>query len=269
MILTLLLILSSLALSKELVLVSVYPFYDVVKGVSGDRITVEVLVPPGADYHHYDLSPSDVLRIEKARAIFLSGAPLGGWELKVERFAGDRAYKLASAGDPHLWMSPKRMISVAKRVFDVLSHIDPKGREEYIKNLRAVIGKLEKLHRLYADTLGRCKIKVLPTAHPVFGWLAKDYGLSQLSIGGGEDHGHGGIFPGELLHFVKELMRERINFIFSLYGYPSKAEKLLREEYGVKVYEINARIIPSGEGEDYFSIMEENLRVLGSALRCT
>ena len=55
--------------------------------------------------------------------------------------------------------------------------------------------------------------------------------------------------------------------VFIPKGFYSKLAKILRRSYGIKVYQVNVKIIPN-EYEDYYSIMEENLKVLRKALKC-
>ncbi len=270
------LFLLSLSYSKDLALVSVYPFYDVVKHIGESRFDTEVLIPPKADYHHYELSVSDILKVSKAEIVFVSGVPLGGWERKIEEISKGKVIRLSegmelirmgSIGvDPHIWLSPKRMVRVAKKAYKGFLSVDQEGKETLRRNLRKVLEKLEDLDRLYSSTLARCRVRVLPVVHPALGYLAKDYGLEQVYLSGG--HVHGGISPKEMLRFVKEIESRGLDFVLTIYGQPSKIASILRSEYGIKTYEINVKIIPMDGNVDYFSIMEYNLSVLREALRC-
>ncbi|WP_457600967.1 metal ABC transporter substrate-binding protein [Hydrogenivirga sp.] len=269
-----------LCFSGEFVLVSVYPFYDVVSGIARGRFTTEVLIPPTADYHMYELSSREVIKIARARMVFVSGVPLGGWENKVEELAGERVVKLSSEVelkrigehgevrfDPHLWLSPKRMLRVAENALRGFVVKDPSGDEEYRKNFERVRRKLSELDLEYERGLRNCRFRVLPTPHPALSYLAEDYGLKQLSMGSGGIHGD--LSPRELSEFIREIKSLGVDFIFGVYGSPSKLTGVLSREYGLKVYELNVKIIPTRYGRDYFSIMRHNLEVLRKALRCT
>ncbi|RLJ70767.1 zinc transport system substrate-binding protein [Hydrogenivirga caldilitoris] len=265
--------------AKEFVLVSVYPFYDVLKELSGDRFRVEVLIPPKADYHLYELSSKEIKKISQARLVFVSGIPLGGWERKVEEISGNRAFKLAegielkSSGehggvktDPHIWLSPKRMMLVAENAYKAFVKLEPDKEDIYRENLRKVLDKLKELDRDYRENLKSCKHRVIPIPHPALGYLAQDYGLSQLSIGSGDVHGD--ISPIELSRFISEVKEKGINFMFEIYGARSKYADVFTKEYNLRIYRLNVKIIPSEHGKDYFSIMRYNLKVLREALEC-
>ena len=45
------------------VAVTIYPFYDIVKGIVGDKFEVILIVPPGAEPHNFELLPQDILKL--------------------------------------------------------------------------------------------------------------------------------------------------------------------------------------------------------------
>ncbi len=271
-----LLFLITITFGRDLVLVPVYPFYDVVKGVAGENFKVESLVPPKADYHMYELGPRDIIKLHLAKVLFVSGVPLGEWEGKIQKITEAKVFKLSEGiellsyghkklgKDPHFWLSPMRMLKVADNVYKALGSLY--GEENFIENYEKVNKKLTRLHERYERTLSNCQIKRFGAVHPAFGYLAKDYGLEQVVIR--EEHGHGDISPKELAKIVKEIKSGKLEVILVPKGVFSKVAQVLKEEYGVEVYEINVKIIPEEEGDNYFKIMKRNLKTLRKALRC-
>ncbi len=278
MIILLLLLFFTFSFPLEKAVVSIFPFYDIVRILSDGRFKTEVLIPPKVDYHFYELSTRDVLKLKKARIVFVSGIPVGGWEKKVEKFSREKVIKLSEEKDlltyengklrydPHLWLSPRRMKKVAQKVFQGFLKVDREGKKIYERNFRIVLKKIENLDEEYRRVLARCKYRTVPITHPALSYLAKDYGLRQMAISSGDFHG--GVSPRELLTFMKELERRKINFIFTILGERSKLSEVLEKEYGIKVYKLNVKMMPDREHRDYFSVMRENLRVLSSALKC-
>ena len=61
---------------KLQVVTPVYPVYDVVKKVAGDRADVTLLVPPGAEPHDWEPTASDLKKIGQAKVFFYNGAGL-------------------------------------------------------------------------------------------------------------------------------------------------------------------------------------------------
>jgi len=264
-------------------LVSVYPFYDLVRTVSGERYEVSVLIPPRADYHLYELTAGDLLKLTRADILFVSGVPLGGWEEKAEEIfrgrvvhlteglellpAGDHGpqHRLHSV-DPHVWLSPSAMKKIARGVFRAFVEEDPAGEDTYRKGFEEILRDLSDLDREYRTALRNCRYRVLPVVHPALGYLARDYRLVQLSLSGTDVHGD--VSPARLAKFVGELKRRRIPFVFTVKGERSKLAELLREEYGLKLLELNVKIVPDDTTPDYFAIMRANLTTLREALRC-
>ena len=60
---------------------------DLVKQVGGDRISVESIVPSGADAHTFTISPSDIRKTAEADLLVIVGAELGAIEEDLERSA--------------------------------------------------------------------------------------------------------------------------------------------------------------------------------------
>lgn len=60
---------------------------DLVKQVGGDRISVESIVPSGADPHTFTISPSDIRKTAEADLLVIVGAELGAIEEDLERSA--------------------------------------------------------------------------------------------------------------------------------------------------------------------------------------
>ena len=58
---------------------------DLVKQVGGDRVTVESIVPSGADPHTFTLSPSDIRKTAEAELVVIVGADLAAMEDDLER----------------------------------------------------------------------------------------------------------------------------------------------------------------------------------------
>ena len=58
---------------------------DLVKQVGGDRISVESIVPSGADPHTFTISPSDIRKTAEADLLVIVGAELGAIEEDLER----------------------------------------------------------------------------------------------------------------------------------------------------------------------------------------
>ncbi|MDQ7081826.1 MAG: metal ABC transporter substrate-binding protein [Aquificota bacterium] len=249
---------------KDIILVSVHPFRFLVEGIAGDRFRVLALVPATYDYHTYELRPRDLVLVSRSRAVLVTGIPVGGWERKLEEVAKDKVYRITgkdSLKDPHLWMSPKRMILVSERVLHILETVDPGGKRYFFRNYKNLLAKLKALDREFSETLKGCVHPYLPEVHPSLRYLALDYSLTHIPLTTGGHHGE--VLPGNLSRFIRTLKEKGVRYFFVPEGEDSGVTDLLKEE-GLRPYTLKVRL----RGGDYFSLMRFNLKVLKEALKC-
>ncbi len=76
---------------------------DITQNVAGDRLTVDSLLPIGADPHAYQAAPSDVAKISESNLLILNGVEYEHFiEPLLENAGGERIIVEATAGlEPH------------------------------------------------------------------------------------------------------------------------------------------------------------------------
>lgn len=116
----------------------------------------------------------------------------------------------------------------------------------------------------YTTSLKEAKQKSFVTQHAAFGYLALDYGLIQVPIAGlsPEEEPSSGRLA-ELKEYVK---KNKINYIYFEKNANDKIAKTLANEAGIKLEVLNPLESLTKEqmdnGEDYVSVMEDNLKAL-------
>lgn len=65
------------------VISTVFPPYDMVRAVAGDRVKLTMLLPPGSDTHAYDPSLSDIVSIEQCDLFLYTGGESDLWAKEV------------------------------------------------------------------------------------------------------------------------------------------------------------------------------------------
>jgi len=181
--------------STEISVVTTLPlFADIVSNVGGERAAVDSLLPPGADPHTFEPSPSDVRMIAEADVIFANGL---GLEPSVLRVIGanissdavlvELAEAAISAGvstipttgpggpDPHLWMDPRIGREYAAIVRDTLSLADPGGAEAYSGNYETYAATLDDTAQYVRDATAGVPPadRLIIATHDAFGYLAR------------------------------------------------------------------------------------------------
>ena len=69
--------------SKVGVVASILPVAYVAQELGGERVQVDVLVPPGASPHTFEPVPSDIVKLQRARLFLRVGAGLDAWTDKL------------------------------------------------------------------------------------------------------------------------------------------------------------------------------------------
>ena len=100
----------------------------------------------------------------------------------AHKHSTDHAGHDHSGPDPHVWLSPRRLSTMARTITDTLIEVDPAFESTYRKNLAALLDELKALdhdlQQLFAPWRGRTFF----VFHPAWGYLAHDYELQQVSI---------------------------------------------------------------------------------------
>ena len=166
--------------------------------------------------------------------------------------------------DPHVWLSPKRAITLVENIRDAFVAKYPDKADTFNSNAAAYIGKLNDLDAEYTEALSNAKQTSFVTQHAAFGYLALDYGLTQIPITGVSAESEPS--AKRLASLTKYVKKYDIKYIYFEENASSKVASTLADEAGVKTAVLNPiESLTSKQikaGEDYFSVMEENLKAL-------
>jgi zinc transport system substrate-binding protein len=280
------------------VVASFYPVHEAVQRIGGDRVRATNLTPAGAEPHDLELTPRQVDQILDADVLFYMG---GGFQPAAEESAQDRTNgitvdllaslaphlrpgeeeegheeeghegeSLPGGADPHVWLDPVLMAAIADQVGAAMARADPAGASDYQRNAAAYGTELEALHQEFESGLRECDRRVIVTAHAAFGYLAARYGLTQESIAGVSPEAEPD--PKRLAELADLVMREGITTIFTEKLVSPRVAETLAREAGVRTAVLNPLegLTPEelAQGENYASVMRQNLSTLRVALGC-
>jgi zinc transport system substrate-binding protein len=230
---------------------------------------VKNLTPPGAEPHDLEVTPQDVQDLQSADLVLLMGQ---GFQPQLEKAAGQGAagkvVKLLDTpglgvkpGDPHVWLDPPRFEKLVTRIGGELG--DPDAAEELNVKVAA-------LDREYRAGLANCKRHEIVTSHEAFNYLAEDYGLQQVAITGISPEAEP--TPAALQAAVDAVRKTGATTVFTEPLVSPKLSETVARETGAKTDTLNPieGLTPDeqSKGEDYFSVMRENLAALRQALEC-
>ncbi|MFI0444719.1 metal ABC transporter substrate-binding protein [Actinomadura sp. 6N118] len=278
---------------KTKIVASFYPMAWLAEKVGGGHVSVETLTKPGAEPHDLELTARQVADVQKADfAVYVKGVQ-PAMDDAVAKHAKDKSLDAVSVVktlpaapedeheaegkehegeeltyDPHVWLDPNRMATIATTLGDRLAAADSGHAADYKANAKALAGQLAVLDQSYSQGLNGAKGKTIVTAHAAFGYLANRYGLKQVPIAGVDPTSE----PSpkrvaELTHEVREAGATTI-FTETLVS-PKVAESLAREAKVKTAVLDPIEGIAEGSSDDYMSIMKKNLETLRTALGVT
>lgn len=264
---------------KLMVSTSFYPLYFLTNEIGGQNIDLSIVIPAGAEAHDYEPSIKQLKEIEKTDLFIYNGAGFESWTDKlletlldedqtIEASEEIELIKIDKVADPHIWLDPTNMDSIAERIKERLIDLDEENKEEYEENYQQLSNKLKKIDKEYSQTLENKKRDTILVSHAAFGYMAERYGFNQISVLGiNPEHEPS---PGTIADIIEIAREENFNYIFLETLTSPKTVEVIAKEAGLETLILN----PIGgltkeeekEGEDYISIMEKNLKNLKKSL---
>jgi zinc transport system substrate-binding protein len=186
-----------------------------------------------------------------------------GVELEAEGGAAQ-----TSAEDPHVWLDPTRLATIATALADRLATADPAGASAYRDRARDLGTRLQALDKEYTDGLKNCQRRDIVTSHAAFGYLADRYGLHQIPVTGLTPEVEP--TPGHLAAAAEAARKAGATTIFFETLVSPKVAQAVADAVGAKTAVLDPiEGLEPGSTDDYLSVMRSNLVTLRSALGCT
>jgi zinc transport system substrate-binding protein len=276
------------AAGKVGVAAAFYPVAFAAETVGGKRVDVTNLTPVGAEPHDLELTSDDLDRLLDAKVAFVLG---DGFQPAAEKAAHRRdeppiellpklvdtqGKKVAKEGeqggvDPHVWLDPVLMSQLVAEVERGLAGADKKGAATYQRNAAALQQKLVELDARYRERLTGCARDLLVTSHEAFGYLTSRYGLRQQGVAGlSPDAEPDPARLGELAQLARD---QGVTTVFTEENVSPRIARTLAREAGGLRTEVLSPLESlskreSKKHDDYFTLMDANLKKIATALGC-
>lgn len=280
------------------VAVAFYPIEELVRQVGGADVAVVNLTPPGGGPHDLELSPQKAAELGQADVVFFIGRGfqpivqnavealddsvvkidlLDTVELlpvsaQLEGTQGDVDGEVLEGNtDPHIWVDPVNMVTMAGVVEETLSAASPDNAAAFATNAAAYVGVLSDLDDEFSTQLADCESRTIVTSHRAFEYLAQRYDLEQIAIAG--------ISPDEepdprTLQAVADAAEAKgVTVVFFEEQVPPDLAETVAREIGASTDALDpVETITQDrldDGTTYITIQQDNLAALVGALRCT
>jgi zinc transport system substrate-binding protein len=170
--------------------------------------------------------------------------------------------------DPHVWLDPRNLASIAGEVTARLAEADPAHRTDFEANLAALTADLTNLDHDFTLGLEACARREFITGHAAFGYLARHYRLEQIAIGGLSPEAEPS--PARIAEVHDQAREHQITTIFyETLVSPAVAESIAGD-LGLRtdVLDPIEGITGQSRGSDYVAVMRSNLAALQRANEC-
>lgn len=254
---------------------SVYPAEFLAERIAGDAAEITALAAPGVEAHDMELTTDQIEKIADADVVLYLGA---GFQPAVERAAegteGSAVDLLEAAGsegdDPHVWLDPARMGKMIPAVVEALSEAAPGRAEDFERRGADLADELSELDGAFEAGLNACEARVIVTAHDAYGYLSQRYGFDVVAISGLSPEAEPD--PKRLASLVETVKSSRVRVVFAESALPDSVARTLAREAGADVGVLhpleNITKEQARAGEDYLSLMTQNLEALREAMSC-
>lgn len=279
------------------VVAAFYPLQYAAQRVGGDLVSVDNLTVPGQEPHDLSLTIQETAAIADADLVLFEDGFQPAIDAAVETNAEGAVLDAAEAVellpaeegdehegeegeehateeehghgdlDPHFWQDPVLLADLGDAVADELAEVDPDNADTYEANAADLRADLESLDADFAGGLKGCERETVVVSHDAFGYLEK-YHLHFEAIAGLSPDAEP--TPSDLVRLQQLIESDGITTVFGERLAPPALVDTLARDAGVATAVLDPieGLTDETEGEDYLTLMTQNLDALREANGC-
>lgn len=282
--------------------VTINPLKDFAESIGGDKVDVFSIIPDGSDAHDFDPKPKDLNELINSDVFIYNGLGMEDWidsvlttvegtDIKIieasngvdeislsEEDAHEHATEESEEHsddehdhdhdhggvDPHTWLSLSNAIIEAENIKNAFCEVDPENKDYYEQNFESLKKEFNSLYEEYLPKFNELTNKDFVTGHAAFGYLCRDFGLTQNSIA--DVFGEGELTPKNLEALINYCKENGVKTIFSESTASEKEAETLAKEVSaevVKIYSLETK----EDNMTYLEGMRYNLETIYNSLK--
>jgi zinc transport system substrate-binding protein len=277
------------------VTVTIFPPYDFVRNIAGDKVNLCMLLPPGAESHSFEPSPKDIITIQNSVIFIHVGGGSDAWVERILESMNTDKIKILTlidavdaveeeivegmeeedeedeiAYDEHVWTAPQNAIMIVSAITELLCETDTANADFYRKNAQAYIWQLVDLDKQFQEAVNGARRNTIVFADRFpFRYFADAYGLTYYAA-----------FPGcstetepsaaTVAFLINKIKDEKIPAVFYIELSNERMADTISGETGAKklllhaCHNVSKRDFDAGLG--YLDFMRRNVENLREAL---
>ena len=270
-------------MAAPVILTSTTILADLTRNIAGDRVSVESLLPFGADPHSYQPTPQDTAKISESTLIIVNGVEYEQFLTPLlENADGEKTLIEASTGigprtdaehgmDPHMWLDPSLIVAYVENIRDALVAMDPSGKATFQSNADAYIAELKDLDTWIAGQVDQipAQRRLLVTNHEAFGYFAERYGLTVVGTVIESFSSDASPSAQQLAALIDQIQSSGAPAIFLDTSDTATLAQQIADETGVRVVtDLHLESLTDGApAETYLDMMKYNVTQIVNALK--
>lgn len=275
--------------------VTIYPLKYFTEVIGGDKVDVFSIIPDGSDAHNFDPKPMDLKDLNNTDIFVYNGLGMEDWidsilntleGTDVKKVEASNGAEVLSAieednhdheheeeadhdhnhggSDPHVWLSLTDALVQAENIKNALVEVDQENKDYYEENYNNLVKEFTSLKDEYSAKFNSITNKNFVTGHAAFGYLCRDFGLTQSSIA--DVFGEGELTPKDLQALIEYSKTNNVKVIFSESTASEKEAETLAKEVGAKVEKIYT-LETQEDDMSYIDGMKYNLETIYNSLK--
>lgn len=289
--------------SKEdqlIIYTTIFPLQYFTKKIGGDHVLVESVFPPNADAHTYEPTTKQMVKMAEADLFIYTGIGLEGFAEKAHETLETENVKVIKAGDgielikskdedehadkhedehtdehthhddldPHVWLDPVLAVQLAENIKNALVELKPEAKKDFEENFEQLKEQLNDLDQQFKDVVQNAERSEIVVSHAAYGYWENRYGIQQIYISGLSPTSEPS--QKELAEIIEFAKKHNIKYVIFEQNVSNNIANIVQSELGAEALTLhNLESITEEEmknGEDYFSLMKQNLETLKKAL---
>lgn len=258
---------------KLKVYTSFFVMEDFAKKIGGNYVEVANIVPAGGEIHAYEPTTGDIINLSQADMFVYNGAGLEHFVDHLQNTVAnpDLVYVETTAGlellvndeeeDPHTWLSPLNAKKQMENIKNALVSTDPDHSQYYENRYQLFANKFNDLHEQFVTFLASGFGQYLVSGHAAFGYITNAYDLIALPINGYDSEQEP--TQQDIANVIDIVNANDIQYVYAESLTPSDAVLTVVGETNAELAYLNTLESLTNEqkitGEDYFSVMKDNL----------
>ena len=283
---------------RILVVTTIFPYYDFVRQIAGDRVKLKLVVPAGMDSHSFEPTPADMIAMQEADVLICNGGEMEQWVEKVlgsldtshmkvltmmdyvdvveeehvegmeeeEEHRHEDGFEMHIEYDEHIWTSPVNARAIVKIISQTLSEAAPREKSRFEDNTQAYLKELKELDSQFRQVVNQGRLHMIVVADKFpFRYFADEYGLSYRAAFSGCS-GDTEPSASTIAYLIDKVKEDRIPAVYYLELSSHRTAEIIQEETGAMPLLLhschNVTRKQFDEGVTYLQLMKQNVENL-------